>query len=85
MTSLIVMLSSVALRFPSNITTTGCNERLICFFLCDGMVKMFTVGESRPILLMQMQGTATLQLDTDWLRDTDWLSAIICSSYSNSP
>ena len=38
------------------------------FFLREeNMVKMFTVGELRPILLMQMQGTATLQLDTDWL------------------
>ena len=44
------------------------------------MVKMFTVGESRPILLMQMQGTATLQLDTDRLGDTGWLLAIIYSS-----
>ena len=29
------------------------------YFLCE---KMFTVGESQPILLMQMQGTGTLQL-----------------------
>ena len=80
MTSLIVMLSSVALRFPSNITATGCNERLICFFLCDEIVKMFTVGELRQILLVQMQGTATLQLDTDRLGDTGLLLAIIYSS-----
>ena len=44
------------------------------------MVKMFIVGELRPILLMQMQGTATLQVDTDRLRDTGWLWAIIYSS-----
>ena len=25
------------------------------FFLCEEMAKMFIVGESRPILLMQMQ------------------------------
>ena len=51
------------------------------FFLCEeSMVKMFTVDESQRILLMQMQGTATLQLDTAWLRDTDWLLATMFSS-----